>query len=93
MNNNLNVQKNECNCNIENGKKIMEMLETERKRIVSELHDTSLQNIAHFVHMIELASLYIDKDPARAKMELNSVSKGLHNALKISEVLFSICVL
>lgn len=53
MNNNLNVQKNECNCNIENGKKIMEMLETERKRIVSELHDTSLQNIAHFVHMID----------------------------------------
>ncbi len=45
MNNNLNVQKNECNCNIENGKKIMEMLETERKRIVSELHDTSLQKL------------------------------------------------
>ena len=82
MNNNLNVQKNECNCNIENGKKIMEMLETERKRIVSELHDTSLQNIAYFVHMIELASLYIDKDPARAKMELNFVSKGLHNVIE-----------
>ena len=82
MNNNLNVQKNECSCNTENGKKIVEMLETERKRIVSELHDTSLQNIAHFVHMIELASLYIDKDPSRAKMELNSVSKGLHNVIE-----------
>ena len=70
MNNNENVQKNECSCNTENGKKIVEMLETERKRIVSELHDTSLQNIAHFVHMIELASLYIDKDPSKAKMEL-----------------------
>ncbi len=77
-----NVQKNECSCNIENGKKMMEMLETERKRIVSELHDTSLQNIAHFVHMIELASLYIDKDPSKAKMELNSVSKGLHNVIE-----------
>lgn len=62
MNNNENVQKNECSCNTENGKKIVEMLETERKRIVSELHDTSLQNIAHFVHMIELASLYIDHE-------------------------------
>ena len=41
MNNNENVQKNECSCNTENGKKIVEMLETERKRIVSELHDTS----------------------------------------------------
>jgi histidine kinase len=82
MNIDENVQKNECSCNTENGKKMMEMLETERKRIVSELHDTSLQNIAHLVHMIELASLYIDKDPARAKMELNSVSKGLHNVIE-----------
>ena len=82
MNIGENVQKNECSCNTENGKKMMEMLETERKRIVSELHDTSLQNIVHLVHMIELASLYIDKDPARAKMELNSVSKGLHNVIE-----------
>ena len=82
MNIDENVQKNECSCNTENGKKMMEILETERKRIVSELHDTSLQNIAHLVHMIELASLYIDKDPARAKMELNSVSKGLHNVIE-----------
>ena len=82
MNIDENVQKNECSCNTENGKKMMEMLETERKRIVSALHDTSLQNIAHLVHMIELASLYIDKDPARAKMELNSVSKGLHNVIE-----------
>ena len=66
MNNNENVQKNECSCNTENGKKMIEMLETERKRIVSELHDTSLQDIAHFVHM----------------MELNSVSKGLHNVIE-----------
>ncbi len=82
MNIDKNVQQNECSCNTENGKKIVEMLETERKRIVSELHDTSLQNIAHFVHKIELASLYIDKDPARAKMELNYVSKGLHNVIE-----------
>ena len=82
MNIDENIQKNECSCNTENGKKMIEMLETERKRIVSELHDTSLQDIAHFVHMIELASLHIGKDPARAKMELNSVSKGLHNVIE-----------
>ena len=46
MNTIKNVQQNECSCNTENGKKMVEMLETERKRIVSELHDTSLQNIA-----------------------------------------------
>ena len=69
-------------CDSENGKKMIEMLETERKRIVSELHDTSLQDIAHYVHKIELASLYIDKDPARVKMELSVVSKGLHNVIE-----------
>ena len=73
---------NERTCNSENGKKMIEMLETERQRIVSELHDTSLQNIAHYVHKIELASLYIDKDPSRAKQELNAVSKGLHNVIE-----------
>lgn len=69
-------------CDTENGRKMIEMLETERKRIVSELHDTSLQDIAHFVHKIELASLYIDRDPVRAKVELSAVSKGLHNVIE-----------
>ncbi len=77
-----NIKPDEWTCDTEIGRKMIEMLETERKRIVSELHDTSLQNIAHFVHKIELASLYIDKDPARAKMELNSVNKGLHNVIE-----------
>lgn len=63
MNTDKNVQQNECSYNTENGKKMIEILETERKRIVSELHDTSLQNIAHFV-------------------QLNSVSKGLHNVIE-----------
>lgn len=77
-----NKKKDDRTCDSEDGKKMIEILETERKRIVSELHDTSLQNIAHFVHKIELASLYIDKDPNRAKEELNSVSKGLHNVIE-----------
>lgn len=79
---NKNYKPDTWTCDTENGRKIIEMLETERKRIVSELHDTSLQNIAHYVHKIELASLYIDKDPASAKMELSSVSKGLHNVIE-----------
>lgn len=82
MNNDKYYKPDTWTCDTENGKKMIEMLETERKRIVSELHDTSLQNIAHFVHKIELASLYIDKDPVRAKMELSSVSKGLHNVIE-----------
>ena len=75
-------QQNNFTCDTDEGKRRIEMLEEERQRIVSELHDTSLQNITYFVHKIELASLYIDKDPARAKMELSIVSKGLHNVIE-----------
>lgn len=82
MNNDKNNKPDIRSCDTADGRKMVEMLENERKRIVSELHDTSLQNIAHFVHKIELASLYIDKDPARAKMELSVVSKGLHNVIE-----------
>ena len=82
MNINKNYKRDTWTCDTENGRMIIEILETERKRIVSERHDTSLQDIAHFVHKIELASLYIDRDPVRAKMELTAVSKGLHNVIE-----------
>ena len=59
MNTDKNVQQNECSYNTENGKKMIEILETERKRIVSELHDTSLQNIAHFVHKFHVKQMII----------------------------------
>ena len=42
--------------------------EEDRQRIARELHDTSLQNLAHLIHKIELSSLYIDQDPVRAKL-------------------------
>ena len=31
--------------------------ELDRKRIASELHDTSLQHLTHIIHQIELASM------------------------------------
>lgn len=51
--------------------------EKERQRIARDLHDTSLQNLAHLVHKIELASMYIDKDPLQSKLELATISKSL----------------
>lgn len=57
--------------------KVLDVQEKERQRIARDLHDTSLQNLASLVHKIELASLYIDKDTIQAKLELETVSKGL----------------
>lgn len=60
---------------------ILAIQEEERQRIARDLHDTSLQNLTHLVHKIELSSLYIDTDPIRAKLELTNISKSLKASL------------
>lgn len=57
--------------------KTLDIQEKDRQRIARDLHDTSLQNLAHLIHVIELSSMYIDEDPVRAKLELETVSKNL----------------
>lgn len=61
----------------QNSLKILDVQEKERQRIARDLHDSSLQNLAHIVHKIELSSMFIDQDPLRAKLELASVNKNL----------------
>lgn len=56
---------------------ILDIQEKERQRIARDLHDTSLQNLAHLLHKIELSSKYIDEDPIKAKLELAMVNKSL----------------
>lgn len=56
---------------------ILNIQEQDRQRIARDLHDTSLQNLAHLVHKIELSGLFIDQDPLRAKLELAVISKNL----------------
>ena len=61
--------------------KVLDIQEKDRQRIARDLHDTSLQNLAHLVHKIELASLYIDKDKIQAKLELESISLSLRTTI------------
>lgn len=60
---------------------VLKVQEEDRQRIARDLHDTSLQNLAHLVHKIELSSLYIDKDPVQAKLELSLVNKELRETI------------
>lgn len=60
---------------------ILDIQEKERKRIASELHDSSVQNLTHLVHMIELGSMYIDKDPNRARLELENCIRFLKSII------------
>lgn len=62
--------------------KVLDIQEKERQRIARDLHDTSLQNLAHIVHKIELASMYIDKDILQAKLELAAVNKNMKSVIE-----------
>lgn len=60
---------------------ILDAQEKERQRIARDLHDTSLQNLTHLIHKVELSSLYIDEDPVKAKLELATVEKGIRKVI------------
>lgn len=68
--------------NINRGLQILDIQERERQRIARDLHDTSLQNLTHLIHKIELSSMFIDDDPLKAKLELETVSKSLKSVIK-----------
>lgn len=59
----------------------LKIQEEERQRIARDLHDTSLQNLTHLIHKTELSSLYIEKDPVKAKLELSLINKGLRETI------------
>ena len=63
---------------------VLDVQEKERERIARDLHDSSLQNLTHLVHKVELSSLYIDQDVVKAKLELATVEQGQGEVLEIS---------
>ena len=60
---------------------MLDVQEKERQRIARDLHDTSLQNLTHLIHKVELSSLYIDQDPIKAKLELATVENGIRKVI------------
>lgn len=67
------------------------LLETDRQRIAKDLHDTSLQNLTAIVHKVELASMYINQDPIRAKLELSTISNSIKETInEIRDTIFEL---
>ena len=56
---------------------ILKIQEKERQRIAMELHDTSLQTLAHIIHQVELANIYMDKDIVKSKLELAEIKQNI----------------
>lgn len=78
---------NSTNNNIDNisslsGLNILNIQEEERQRIAMELHDTSLQTLAHVIHQVDLASIYMDKDIVKSKLELAEVKQNIKKVIE-----------
>lgn len=70
---------------------VLNIQEKERQRIATELHDSSVQNLTHLVHMVELSSMFIDQDPVRAKLELENCIKILKSTIdEMRETIFNL---
>ncbi len=54
---------------------LLELQEDDRQRIAADLHDTVLQNLTLVMHNLELSSKFIDYDPIRAKLEIETNRK------------------
>lgn len=66
-------------------------VQKDRQRIAGELHDTSLQNITHLIHIVELCGMYIDDDPQKAKKELLVISGNLKKIIEeIRNIIFDL---
>lgn len=74
-----------------NGLTVLNIQEEDRQRIARDLHDTSLQNLAHLIHKIELSTLYIDEDPIKAKLELSVINNVLKKTIdEIRNIIFDL---
>lgn len=61
---------------------VMDMLEKERLRLARELHDSTIQEMTHVIHVLELAQKFSEQDPIRSRMELQSASRNIRKTIE-----------
>lgn len=59
-------------------KNIIQKIDIERERIAKDLHDSSLQNIVHLIHKVDIANIYLEKgEKESVAIQLNEINDGL----------------
>src|SRR6266536_1976880 len=61
--------------------KIQETYVDERRRIAREIHDRVAQNVAVAQQSLELYSVYVEGDPVRAEMRINTAQQALSQTI------------
>ena len=70
---------------------ITDIVEKDRQRLARELHDSTIQDLTHIIHVLELADKFSDKDLPRAKMELLSAKKNIRETIEnLRNIIFDI---
>lgn len=83
---------NGCNDNLINySTKLLKTQEMDRNRISRDLHDSTVQSLTSFGHKLEYCTRMVDKDPAKVKLELQSLinmNKEIINDMR--EIIFDL---
>lgn len=71
--------------------KLLKTQEMDRNRISRDLHDSTVQSLTSFGHKLEYCTRMVDKDPAKVKLELQSLinlNKEIINDMR--EIIFDL---
>ena len=82
---------NTSNNSINYSAKLLKTQEMDRNRISRDLHDSTVQSLTSFGHKLEYCTRMVDKDPAKVKLELQSLinmNKEIINDMR--EIIFDL---
>lgn len=70
---------------------ILEAIESDRKRIAMDLHDSTVQMLTMLIHRAELCEKLVDMDTTRTKLELMTMMVSLKSTInEIRETIFNL---
>lgn len=73
----VNTEESESNIAI-----VLELQENDKKRIASDLHDITVQELVHIIQKTELCMKYLNQDPNRVNLELASTIQLLRSSIQ-----------